>query len=115
MFPRTRDLGGFSRAARCSFISVVSVANCGASPVANLRAANLCMSNRRVAFVNDYRAVMCFTSSVAVPAFVITATIIAFPITITSAVIASRIMAITVDPGSVTTVARGCIGGAPTE
>jgi hypothetical protein len=39
MFPSARDLGGLSRAADC-FIAVVSVANCGASPVANLRAAN---------------------------------------------------------------------------
>jgi hypothetical protein len=73
------------------------------------------MTNRRVAFVNDYRAVMCFTSSVAVSAFVITAAIITVPITITSVVIVSRIIAITVDPGAVTTVARGCIGGAPVE
>jgi len=115
MFPSARDLAGLSRVADSRFIAVVSVANCGASPVANLRAVNLCMTNRRVAFVNDYRAVMCFTSSVAVPAFVITATIIAVPITMTSAVIVSRIMAITVDPGAVTTVARSCIGGAPAE
>jgi len=112
MFPGARDLGGLSRAADSPFIAVVSVANCGASPVANLRAVNLCMTNRGVAFLNDYRAVMCFTSSVAVPAFVITATIIAVPITMTSAVIVSRIIAIAVDPSTVATVARG-VGGAP--
>ena len=54
MFPSARDLGGLSRVADSRFIAVVSVANCGASPVANLRAVNLCMTNRRVAFVNDF-------------------------------------------------------------
>ena len=118
MFSSARDLGGLSRAADSRFISVVSVAHRGAGPVANLRVANLWMTNRRVVFMDDYCAALCLSLSVVlsvVPAAIITATIVAVPITITSAVIVSRIMAITVDPGTVTTVARSCIGGAPAE
>ena len=117
MFPSVRDLGGLSRAAGC-FISVVSVANCGASPVANLRAANLCMTNRRVAFVNDYRAVVDFTLlvtvAVAVLAFIIAAVVIA-AIGIGSPVVVTGIVTIAVDSGSIATVARGLIGCAPAE
>ena|SRR5437868_6442972 len=102
MFPSARDLGGLSQAADSRFIAVVSVANCGA-PVANLRAVNLWMTNRRVVFMDDYSVALCLSLSAVlsvVPAAIITATIITVPTTITSAVIVSRIIAIAVDPSA---------------
>jgi hypothetical protein len=108
MFPSARDLGGLSRAADC-FIAVVSVANCGASPVANLRAANLCMINRRVMFMDDYCVALCLTLSVVlsvVPAAIIVAAITIVPLAVISIVVCTV---------TVSSIATGWIRSAPAE
>jgi len=109
MFSGARDLGGLSRAADSRFISVVSVAHRGAGPVANLRVANLCMTNRCVVFMHDYCVALCLTLSVVlsvVPAAIIVAAITIVPLAVISVVVCTA---------TVSSIARGCIGSAAAE